>query len=1158
MAGANTCRGRKYVLCGVSVDFPYEAYPCQLVYMEKVIQALNNRQNALLESPTGTGKTLCLLCSALSWQREQLLVKLQYNWVDSQVMKAVQEDEEEDEEKVAADTASAKSVATALVKSVVDNSSCKNSSEEVGHTTVVPSSGSVGLKNSMGDSGNDDSTLVFDVFHDDVCLDTHVDSVQSSSSDHTQQSEETEEEKPPRPPKIIYTSRTHSQLTQVIKEFRRSSYQVSNGLLGARSQLCLEPAVRKLPATAQNQACNARTSRNECKLRNNLSDKQVEHPKDFLELLRATVDDKVAWDIEDLEKVGRENNICPYYLSRETIQKADVLFMPYNYLIDPKIRATQAIDWTDSVVIFDEAHNLDSVCQDAISVELTPEDLNGCLRELDDCIEVLKQNTIPTENNPPLVDFFHLKDIIAAIQTQISALYTAVRSGAPLDVNPRPTISTDGDNYRCATFVGSYFRNLLEKSGIAGDQGDTIVSILSTAVQSLQDAGSQHAHLDHFSEALKLSFFVEPKDADRYLKVHIFTQKSQWCLGYWCFSPALALRSLLGTGIRCMILTSGTLSPLDALEQELGVPFPIKLENSHVVPLENVWGCIVSSGTRKIVPLNSGYQNRSSAAYQMEVGDIIAGVSRVTPGGVLVFFPSYYMLTSCITLWSQERNGACIMNLIKQYKTVVTEPRNMTQFNAVIQQYNDEVAQPTNRGAIFLAVARGKVSEGIDFSDHHARAVVVVGLPFPNLQDAKVKLKRQYMDEAPPNPECKPLSGEDWYTQQATRAVNQAIGRVIRHIADFGAILLCDERFSRPKLREALSRWLRPCLQSFQTWGDTLSNLTKFFNMHHTKYLSVVAPGAVTAPPAIIPLTNPKSPAKKISPTPMSVQYLKSPNHPPAKPSTKMETSSVTSPLKTELICRTSASSVFRGHSNPAVALQNKHLDTNQPQSTPQHPKLQAQMQPQPRAQIPPAPASPQQPNRQVAIADSPTKGRSSNSSTFLVQVKAVLSVENYTIFTEKLNQFKQETKSKSSSKISKRALAILREAEVLLEGHPGLVSEFLMFVPANLRGHLSPIKATKPTTEPNPQPQTTTPPTSTTTTTTTTSGITTTSTTAGSGSPTETPPKQKHTTSDKETIQENQPNLIQEALPLKRSPSPVNDNPAATASPSKKQRMGL
>lgn len=41
------------------------------------------------------------------------------------------------------------------------------------------------------------------------------------------------------------------------------------------------------------------------------------------------------------------------------------------------------------------------------------------------------------------------------------------------------------------------------------------------------------------------------------------------------------------------------------------------------------------------------------------------------------------------------------------------------------------------------------------------------------------------------------LTGEEWYVQQASRAVNQAVGRVIRHRNDYGAIILCDERFVR-------------------------------------------------------------------------------------------------------------------------------------------------------------------------------------------------------------------------------------------------------------------------------------------------------------------------------------------------------------------------
>ena len=61
-----------YDICGVPVDFPFEAYSPQLVYMEKVVLALEQGTNALLESPTGTGKTLCLLCAALGWRRAQI------------------------------------------------------------------------------------------------------------------------------------------------------------------------------------------------------------------------------------------------------------------------------------------------------------------------------------------------------------------------------------------------------------------------------------------------------------------------------------------------------------------------------------------------------------------------------------------------------------------------------------------------------------------------------------------------------------------------------------------------------------------------------------------------------------------------------------------------------------------------------------------------------------------------------------------------------------------------------------------------------------------------------------------------------------------------------------------------------------------------------
>ena len=86
-----------------------------------------------------------------------------------------------------------------------------------------------------------------------------------------------------------------------------------------------------------------------------------------------------------------------------------------------------------------------------------------------------------------------------------------------------------------------------------------------------------------------------------------------------------------------------------------------------------------------------------------------------------------------------------------------------------------------------------QMSEGIDFADSHCRAVVVVGIPFPPLFDPKVVLKKLFLaDFRRDNP--KAMNPEEWYRIEGIRAVNQAIGRVIRHKEDFGVVILADSR----------------------------------------------------------------------------------------------------------------------------------------------------------------------------------------------------------------------------------------------------------------------------------------------------------------------------------------------------------------------------
>jgi Fanconi anemia group J protein len=54
-----------------------------------------------------------------------------------------------------------------------------------------------------------------------------------------------------------------------------------------------------------------------------------------------------------------EESACPYYLSRALAKDADIVFCPYNYVLDPNIRNAMEIDIKNSIVVLDEAHNVE-------------------------------------------------------------------------------------------------------------------------------------------------------------------------------------------------------------------------------------------------------------------------------------------------------------------------------------------------------------------------------------------------------------------------------------------------------------------------------------------------------------------------------------------------------------------------------------------------------------------------------------------------------------------------------------------------------------------------------------------------------------------------------------------------------------------------------
>lgn len=167
-----------------------------------------------------------------------------------------------------------------------------------------------------------------------------------------------------------------------------------------------------------------------------------------------------------------------------------------------------------------------------------------------------------------------------------------------------------------------------------------------------------------------------------------------------------------------------------------------------------------------------------------------------------------------------------IWSQIHQVKPIFVEPHLKKLFLESMEEYYAKIKDPRTKGAIFIGVCRGKVAEGLDFADMNGRAVIITGIPFPPWKDPKVELKMKYMDDLGGG-----STGQEWYCLEASRAVNQAIGRIIRHKNDFGSILLCDCRFNNPKTKRQLSTWLQNHLttNSYKSFGAVITSIAQFF-----------------------------------------------------------------------------------------------------------------------------------------------------------------------------------------------------------------------------------------------------------------------------------------------------------------------------------------
>ena len=316
----------RFDLDGLDVFFPYDRiYLEQHQYMRSLKQALDAGGHCLLEMPTGTGKTVCLLSLITSYQfAHPSAGKLVY---------------------------------------------C---------TRTVPEMNSV----------MEELATVLAYRAQQLAQQQDPENVDMEDTQQ-QQGQETNE-----------TAHTHKKARRVYSGKHKKKNPMGpisqNGgaggsgvlalCLSSRRNMCVnERVMRESDREAVDAACRSMTASwvIEEARKNPGSMETCSYFDNFQAAGEATTMPSGVYDLDELKKWGKSRQWCPYYLTRQAINHANILVFNYQYMLDPKVAKMVSKELeAESIIVFDEAHNIDSVCIEALSVTINERGLEQATRSL--------------------------------------------------------------------------------------------------------------------------------------------------------------------------------------------------------------------------------------------------------------------------------------------------------------------------------------------------------------------------------------------------------------------------------------------------------------------------------------------------------------------------------------------------------------------------------------------------------------------------------------------------------------------------------------------------------------------------------------------------------------------------------------------------------
>ncbi|VAH11270.1 unnamed protein product [Triticum turgidum subsp. durum] len=369
--------------------FPFAPYPIQSEFMSFLYSALSSgpRALALLESPTGTGKTLSIICSALQWLLDHRAAGHERANGSAPAAVGGEDDDEPDW---------MRDFTPLPPKKGTGKKSETHPRRRQGMRKVGGSEKSEGIAENDGEE-----EFLLDEYESDDEEGTrphaagkraHCGGGGSSSSES-----EDEEEEEEATPKVYFTSRTHSQLSQFVRELKRTDFsgKLRTVCLGSRKSLCINKDVQKLgSANRINERClELQKNKKSSKIKVEGDNKKGHRTKtscgcpmlrnrSLQKQFKSEVSDHGALDIEDLAQIGRRIGTCPYYSARDMVRSADLVVLPYQSLLLKSARESLGLNLKNSVVIIDEAHNLADSLTSMYNSKVTSSQVSGYANKL--------------------------------------------------------------------------------------------------------------------------------------------------------------------------------------------------------------------------------------------------------------------------------------------------------------------------------------------------------------------------------------------------------------------------------------------------------------------------------------------------------------------------------------------------------------------------------------------------------------------------------------------------------------------------------------------------------------------------------------------------------------------------------------------------------